>query len=396
MKKTIISSAIAFAVVLTATLGVMAYQNQTTNIALTGSTANIETEETVINTDIKTDTSISDTITITEGGEHIISGTILDGQIIVETGDENVTLILNGVDIANSNGAAIYIEEAGDVTIEIADGSTNKLVQTGLDSDEEEKAALYSSSDLEIIGTGDGTLYVQSTVADGISSSDDIIITSGTIVVKSADDGIRGKDSVTIYGGTVTVDASDDGIKSTNTEELGRGILTIAGGIVTVTSGDDALKAEQEIHITGGTVNIPSSVEGIEAPIIVIDDGDITLYASDDGINAAASDIITSGLTITINGGNVTVEVGSGDTDGLDSNGTIVINGGVIKVTNPSIGSGPATAFDSNNGSTFNGGTIYINGEQVDEIPAEQMGGPGGMMGGPAAGGMRGTPPAGF
>lgn len=391
MKKTIVSSSIAFLVVLMATFGVMAYQNSTTpstNTETTSATKAIESAEATSDSSLKSDVTISDTITITEGGEHVIEGTITDGQVIVSAGDEDVTLILNGVDITNANGAAIYIEEAGDVTIELASGSTNILKQTGLDTDEEQKAALYSSSDLEIIGDTSGTLFVQSTVADGISSSDDIVFTSGNITVESADDGIRGKDSVTIYGGTIVVDAEDDGVKSTNTEELGRGVLTITGGSVIVTSGDDAIKAEQEIHITGGTLHIIDSVEGIEAPVIVIDDGEITLYASDDGINAAASDIITTGLSITINGGDITVEVGSGDTDGLDSNGTITVTGGVLKVTNPSIGSGPATAFDANGTTSFTGGTIYINGEEVDEIPTEQMGG-GGMRGG--RGGM--TPP---
>ena len=75
----------------------------------------------------------------------------------------------------------------------------------------------------------------------------------------------------------------------------------------------------------------------------------------------------------------MTVEVGSGDTDGIDSNGDIFVTGGTVKVTNPSIGSGPATAFDYNGTAEFTGGTIYINGEQVSEIPAEQMGG-GGMQ----------------
>lgn len=364
-------------------------RTETQTQQLTNTTANV-------NQTLEADIVLSDTeamTTISAGGAYVISGTLTDGQLRIETEDEDVTLILNGVDITNSSGAALAIISAGDVTIELAEDSVNILEQTGLDSAEEEKAALYSTSDLAFTGTG--TLAVTSTVADGISTGDDLVITSGTIAVTSVDDGIRGKDSVTIYGGTVTVDAEDDGIKSTNTEELGRGIVTIAGGTITITSGDDALKAEQAIVIEAGTIDILSSVEGIEAPVVTINGGDITLYASDDGINASASDIITTNLSVTINAGNVTVEVGSGDTDGIDSNGSIYVNGGTVNVTNPGIGSGPATAFDYNDSAEFNGGTIYINGEAVDEIPAEQMGGRGGMMGTPPEGftGTRPTPP---
>lgn len=329
------------------------------------------------NTEITADIELRETTTITEGGTHVLTGTITDGQVIVNVGEEDTTLVLNGVDITNSTGAAIYVASAGTVTIELADNSTNKLVQTGMDTDEEEKAALYSTSDLEI--TGEGALYAESTVADGISTGDNLVLTSGNITVVSADDGIRGKDSLTVAGGTIVVTAQGDGIKSTNDEELGKGILTILDGDLTITSADDAIKAEQAIVIDGGTIAVPMSVESIEAPVITINDGTITIYATDDGINASASEIITTGLSITINGGVLEVEVGDGDTDGIDSNGSIFINGGIVKITNTSIGSGPAAAFDYDDVAEFNGGTIYINGVQVDEIPTGQMGGPGGM-----------------
>lgn len=376
MKKAAISSVIAFGVVLTTTLGVMAYQNQTQSSTVETAEA-IESATVVSGTAVESDIIISDSIVITEGGEHVLSGTIADGQILVQAGDEDVTLILNGVDVTNSTGAAIYIKEAGDVTIELAEGSTNILTQTGLDSTEEEKAALYSASDLEIIGEDGGTLYVQSTVADGVSTGDDLVITSGNITVASVDDGIRGKDSVTIYGGAITVDAEDDGIKTTNTEELGRGTLTILGGIITVTSGDDAIKAEQEIIISGGTINIPMSAEGVEAPVVTIDGGDITIYATDDGINAAASDIITTDLSVTINGGTVDITMTGRDVDGIDANGSIAINGGAVSISYPE-DQGPNLALDYDTTATFTGGTIIINGEQVDEIPVVEMRGPGG------------------
>ena len=332
----------------------------------TATTALIEDATIKASPTLVSDIELTETIAIVDGGSHVVTGLIGDGQIIVQAGEEDVTIVLNGVDITNNSGAAIYVAEAGDVTIEIADGSVNKLTQTGLDAAEDEKATIYSSSDLEFTGTGE--LIVVSTVADGISSSDDLIFTQGEIIISVADDGIRGKDSLTISGGSITIDAVDDGMKSTNDEDLGRGILTITGGNIIINSGDDAIKAEQEILINGGTINILSSVEGIEAPVIVIDDGDVTLYASDDGINASASDIITNGLSITINGGTINVEVGSGDTDAIDSNGDMYVNGGVINITTP------RSSFDFDGSGAINGGTVTVNGEVITEMP-RQMGG---------------------
>ena len=67
-------------------------------------------------------------VTITAAGTYELSGSLTEGQIIVDTGDEEtVTLILNGVDISNSTSAPLYITDAEDVTIVLADGSTNRM-----------------------------------------------------------------------------------------------------------------------------------------------------------------------------------------------------------------------------------------------------------------------------
>jgi len=231
---------------------------------------------------------------------------------------------------------------------------------------------VYSSDDLYI--TGSGSLSVTANFADGIVGKDDMWVSSGTIDVTSVDDGIRGKDSLNIEGGTITIDAAGDGMKSTNDSDLGLGQLNITDGTITITSGDDAIKAEQKIWIAGGTIDIPESVEGIEAPVIVIDGGDIELYASDDGMNASASAIVTDGLSVTINGGSLTIVMGAGDTDAIDSNGDLTINGGEVDITAQS-------PFDYDGAGALNGGTVIVNGQQVTELTNQMMGGgpPGGF-----------------
>lgn len=317
-----------------------------------------------------TDVTLTDEgLAITEAGTYVLSGTST-GQVTVNT-DGNVRIVLNGVTIESGAGAAIQVDNAELTVLEIADGSTNTVSDATERSDEEIDGAIYSSDDLYI--TGSGTLNVTANFADGIVGKDDFWITSGTIDVTSVDDGIRGKDSLNVEGGTITIDAAGDAMKSTNDSDLGAGQLNITDGTITISAGDDAIKAEQRLWIAGGTIDITESAEGIEAPVIVIDGGDITVNASDDGINASASAIITDGLSVTINGGNITINMGQGDTDAIDSNGDLFINGGTIDITAQS-------AFDYDGTGELNGGTVTVNGQQVTQLTNQMMGG-----GGPGA-----------
>ena len=73
-----------------------------------------------------------------------------------------------------------------------------------------------------------------------------------------------------------------------------------------------------------------------------------------------------------INDGNITIKMGQGDTDAIDSNGNITINGGTINITGNS-------AFDYDGTAKKNGGKIIINGTETDTITNQMMGG--GMKG---------------
>lgn len=193
--------------------------------------------------------------------------------------DGNVRIILNGATIDSTVGAAIQVDNAELTVIELATGTTNSVSDATTRSDEEIDGVIYSADDLYL--TGDGALTVTANFADGIVGKDDLSILSGTIAVTSVDDGIRGTDSLTVVGGQITVDAAGDGLKSTNTTDVGEGRLTVSGGQLTITTGDDAIKAEQSLSITGGTIDITESVEGIEAPVIAIEGGEISIVASE-------------------------------------------------------------------------------------------------------------------
>ena len=122
--------------------------------------------------------------------------------------------------------------------------------------------------------------------------------------------------------------------------------------------------------IEDGTFNI-SSKEGLEATYVEINGGNITVSASDDGINASnkSSSVESS---IVINGGKISITMGAGDTDALDSNGSLIINGGEISIE-------ANFPFDYTTNGAINGGTVYVNGQQVTEICNSMMGG--GMFG---------------
>ena len=148
------------------------------------------------------------TVTISAAGTYRISGSLSDGQVIVDAGDEAVVqLILDNADITNADGAAIAVMSAETAIVILADGSVNTLADGATyvfaEGEDEPNATLYSTSDLTI--TGEGALYVQASYNDGIASKDGLVIDSGDITVEAIDDGIRGKDYVVVSDGTLDI-----------------------------------------------------------------------------------------------------------------------------------------------------------------------------------------------
>lgn len=299
----------------------------------------------------------NETLNITEGGTYVISGKTEAG-IKVNT-EANVRLILAGTEISSPDTAAIYVEKADNVELNLQNGSTNIIKDSSTHKDTNIEGAIHVEADLFI--TGEGSLDVQANFQDGIVSTDDLVIENGKINIKSVDDGIRGKDSLTIVNGDITVDAKGDGIKSNNDTDASKGNLLIKGGNINISSGDDGIKAEQAVVIDGGTINIPKSVEAIEGTNVTINGGQINTYSTDDGVNAASTNT-GANMFIRITGGDITVEVGPGDTDAFDSNGNIYITGGKVNAI------GQTSRFDADGTIEFTGGTVFENGTQVSQI----------------------------
>lgn len=426
------------------------------------------------------------TITITEDATHIITGTLNDGQIIVQADDSaKLQLVFNGVNIHSETSAALYILSADKVFVTLAEGTENTLSNGGAFEaidDNNIDGAVFSKQDLTF--NGSGALTVTSPAGHGIVCKDDLVFTGGTYTITSASHGLDANDSVRTDGADITIDAGKDGIHCENSDDASLGFIYIASGMLTIeaegdgidagaylrieggtigllvgggyengtsqssgsyggfmgggrpggpgqssssssssddstsmkglkaangivinggvifvdsaddaihsdtdieinggtlelATGDDGVHAEQTLTITNCTMSISQCYEGLEALDIDVRDGDFTIKASDDGLNAAGG-TDSSGTTggrdgmfgggggfggggfgsstggsIEISGGNFSIYSGG---DGLDSNGSLLISGGYVYVTNYT--SGDVSVLDAETSAEITGGTF--------------------------------------
>lgn len=201
------------------------------------------------------------TVRITAEGTYVVRGSLTDGQLQVEVGDEEkVQVVLGGVDISNQAGPAFYVKNADKVFLTLAEGTANALadgaeVPTDEDGDEL-NAALLSKDDLTI--NGSGALTVQGNCYHAVKCSDELVICGGTFDVTSVEDAFHGNDCV-----------------------------KVADGAFTVNAGDDAFHSDLLTYFAGGTVDVQSCYEGYEGQAVIIDGGTHTVVASDDALNAA-------------------------------------------------------------------------------------------------------------
>ena len=157
--------------------------------------------------------------------------------------------------------------------------------------------------------------------------------------------GIKSDSSIVISDGVIEINSRDDGIHS-------GGTVTFSGGKVTVKTDDDGVHAEKALYVKDkANVSVTMAYEGMESPDMNFEGGITSVITTDDGWNAAGGTSTTStgntgrggwggagggmgGSTgnLKVSGGYHYVYVGTGDTDGIDSNGGISITGGVIIV----------------------------------------------------------------
>jgi hypothetical protein len=339
------------------------------------------------------------TVTVTAPGTYRLSGTLTDGQLIVDTADSGIVrLVLDGVAVTSSVSSAVVVDNAEEVMIVLADGSTNTLTDgasyslAGADTDGP-SAAVFSAADLTI--AGDGALTVVGNSNDGIASKDGLVVTGGAITVDAVDDGIRGKDYVVVEGGTLDVTAGGDGVKSDNDADATLGYVSVAAGTFTVVAGGDGIDAATDALVSGGELDVVAgggsgaaiaedvSAKGIKGTVsVVVSGGTLAVDAADDALHSNGSVDISDG----------TLTLASGD-DGAHADATLVVSGGEVTVTDAyeglesadiTIAGGTISLTTSDDGINVAGGTDG-SGEMAAGDRTAEAGGP--VAGGPGGGG---------
>lgn len=346
--------------------GVGCSKNVSENTTISGEAIEVDTNiilDDTISIDGDGATVDGNKVVINSAGTYGFTGTLKDGQIVVNaTKEDNVKIVLNGVDITSSNSAPIYSITSKNTYIVLQEGSEN-VVTDGEnyiyedETSDEPNATIFSKDDLIISGTG--KLTVNSNFNNAITSKDDLKISEADINITSIADGLRGKDSVTISSGNININVSGDGIKSNNAEDTEKGYVLIEGGTLNITSLEDGIQAETKATVTGGDITINSgggsqnsstesetwgnfgkpmdfmnnesatteedtpSAKGIKGSTLVkIDGGNINIDSADDSIH--------SNSNVEINGG--VINIASGD-DGIHGDSTVDINSGEINIT---------------------------------------------------------------
>lgn len=330
-----------------------------------------------------------ETVTISQAGTYILSGTATNGRIIVSADKTaEIKLIFNGVDITCADNAPLLVSKAKKVYIVLEDGTENVLTDSASyslgEDDSNTDGAIFSKADLTI--NGSGTLTVNANYKHGIVSKDDLVITGGNINVTSASTAMEGKDSVKISGGTFNISAGTNGIKSTNTEASDKGFISVTGGSFTLVANNDAFEAETVLSIEGGSFDITTG--GGSANASMKSDGTPNrnwqnnmgnggggpngMGRPDDNGNGTGGEppamptadntdttdststsakALKAGSEVNINGGEFKID--SAD-DSVHSNGNIVITGGNISVASGDNG------MHANGNLTISDGTVDI------------------------------------
>ena len=301
---------------------------------------------------------------IDKEGIYLLSGDYTNTTIIVEVSDnEKVQLVLDGVNITNDNHACIYVENADKLFVTTISNSSLTVTNMFESSNDKIDAVIYSKDDLTLNGLA--TLTVNSSET-AIKCNDDLTITSAEYIINAQKKGIDANNSIAIANGVFTINAKTDGLHAENNDDDSLGYIYIADGTFNINASDDGIHATSVLQIDSGNFTL-KAYEAIESTYIQINGGQFNISAFDDGINAARKSSYYSPV-IEINSGTIKILIANGDHDAIDSNGDLIITGGIIDITSNS-------AFDYDGKCYYSSGTIIVNGQQVDSIPTNNFNG---------------------
>lgn len=323
------------------------------------------------------------TATITDEGTYVVSGTLDDGMIIVNTDKEDkVQIVLSGANITSLTSAPVYVLQADKVFITLAPDTDNTLANggsfTAID-DNSIDAVIFSKEDLTI--NGSGTLAIQSPAGHGIVSKDDLVIVGGSYQISCAAHGIDGKDSVRITQADLLIAAGKDGIHAENDEDAALGYAYIQSGSYTISAEGDGISAGNALQIDGGTFALITGGGSVNGSQSTSDNwggmggnppggmgggrpggmgggpggfggmGDSGNGSADSSEDSTSIKGIKAGADLLVNGGSFTID--SAD-DAVHSNKNLTVNDGSFTIKSGDDG------FHADEALTITGGTIDI------------------------------------
>ena len=389
------------------------YEGRVVNVTLNGDTATADSNAVQIK---------GSAIKITEEATYIFTG-VFNGMILVDCDkDAQPQLVFGGATVHSETSAALYIVDAGKVTLTLADGTENYLSNGGafaaIDS-EDIDAALYSRRDLVI--NGSGKLTVLSPAGKGISCKDNLILTGGTLDIQSAFHGLDANDSLRVTGVSATVAAGMDGIHCENNTDTDFGYVYISSGTFDIDAAGDGIAAGAWLQIVDGSFTLltgsghengkdhadnwggfpggpggkattdtdSASMKGIKAATgMLLIGGSYTIDSADDALHCDSATVIRGGSYTIATGDDaihaetaLTIADGSIDIstsyEGLEAQDVAVL-GGSIKLVATDDGINSAGGNDNSG----NGGRDEMAPPPGGNPPPGGHGGPGGMSAG--------------
>ena len=303
------------------------------------------------------------TITISQEGVYLVTGTLTDGQIQVNAPDDaKVQIVLSGASVTSSSSASIYALNADKVFLTLSESTENTLANGGeyvAIDDNNIDAVIFAKTDLTL--NGSGSLTINAAAGHGVAAKDELTITQGNYTITAAGHGLSAKDSLAVADGSFVITSGKDGIHAENADDATLGIVYLAGGSFVIDSQGDAISASGALQIDGGTYELTTgegsasvemttgesfggrgqwtdpqaqassdaeqeedsvSQKGIKAEgTFTVLGGAFTMNTADDGLHA--------GDDLLISDGEFTIR--SGD-DGIHSDGAVTIQNGSFSI----------------------------------------------------------------
>ena len=285
-----------------------------------------------------------------------------------------------GVDISGDGNLNIYTDTYSEYSEEVTSSGSSSGTSTSRDSSANKTASANTVSYVaasDTIANAPGGFGGNKAGGDRPGMPGDFNESGNSSGQSYSTKGIKAESEINISGFTINISSTDDGIHANSdsgvleTGENGKGTIVINGGSITISSGDDGMHADKQLDVNDGYINIVTSYEGLEAMTINLNGGKIYVYATDDGINACTGDGKTSPI-VNVTAGYIDITTASGDTDGIDSNGNYVQTGGFVLVKGGSSSGNVSGSIDVDGTVTITGGTCVALGG-ICETPVNSV-----------------------